>query len=121
MSYLDLRDLAEEYDGLKERRDDPDGSNPLDEDDEQRISALADLDKQLFSGLAEYADNEPTAIAEDEFEDYAQELADDLGYARDSASNPLMGFIDWEGWAESLKVDYTEVTFEGDTYLIRAY
>ena len=59
-------------------------------------------------------------IPDGEFTDYAQELAHDLGFAKED-DNPLHSFIDWTGWAEALKQDYMEVTFDGDTYLIRAY
>jgi len=120
MKYLDLRDLSEEYKGLLEREQGPD--NPLDEDEKARLTALADLEGQLFNGdLAEYSENEPTLIPEEDFEEYAQDLAYDLCYASRHDTNPLHGFIDWEGWAESLKGDYQEVTFDGDTYLIRSY
>ena len=120
MESLDLRDLAEEYKGLLAREQDPD--NPLDEDEKARLAALSDLEGQLFTGdLAEYAENEPTLIPEEDFEDYAQDFAYDVGYASRNDNNPLHGFIDWEGWAESLKDDYQEVTFDGDTYLIRTY
>ena len=120
--YLDLRDLADEYTALKERTEDEDKINPLDEQEQERLEALKALDDQL-TDMGEYADNESTMIPEYDFQEYAEELADDLGYlpreGRDS--NPLFSFIDWEGWADYLKSDYSEVTFDGSTYLIRAY
>jgi len=120
MGSLDLRDLSEEYKGLLEREQGPD--NPLDEDEKARLTALAGLEGQLFNGdLAEYSENDPPLIPEEDFEEYAQDLAYDLGYASRNDTSPLHDFIDWEGWAESLKDDYQEVTFDGDTYLIRSY
>lgn len=118
--YLDLRDLAGEYTDLKERVDD--AENPLDEDEQTRLAALEDLQGQLFTeDLQEYADNEPTMIPEEDFEEYCEDFAYDVGYIERNDSNPLHAFIDWEGWAESLKQDYQEVDFEGQTYLIRSY
>jgi antirestriction protein len=117
---LDLRDLSEEYKGLLEREQGPD--NPLDEDEKARLAALSDLEGQLFTGdLAEYAENESTMIPEEDFEDYAQEFAEDVGYMLKQSDNPLFSYIDWTSWAEDMKHDYTEVTFEDRTYLIRVY
>ena len=118
---LDLRDLAEEYTGLKERVEKR-GRNRLDEDERERLTALEDLQGQLFNdSLAEYGENASAMIPEEDFEDYCMEEAYDLGFASRRDENPLLSFIDWTAWAEHLKMDYTEVTFERDTYLIRAY
>jgi hypothetical protein len=118
MDYLYLSDLAEELSTLE-----GDGANvALCEEDAARLEVLRDLQRQLFTdSLAEYAENEATMIPEEEFEDYAQEFAYDVGFASRADENPLHSFIDWAGWAESLKTDYSEVTFGGATYLIRAY
>ena len=120
MAYLDLRDLATELEDLVDREED--GDNPLDDDEKERLAALQDLEGQLFTeSLGEYAQNDSTMIEDIDFEEYAQELAFDVGYASRDNTNPLHSFIDWEGWADSLKADYLEVTFEGLTYLIRGY
>ena len=116
---LDLRDLAEELSALE-----GDGANvSLCEDDAARLEVLRDLQSQLFTDtMAEYAKNASTLIPEEEFEDYAQEFAYDVGFTKREDNNPLHMYIDWERWADDLKnSDYTEVTFDGDTYLIRAY
>ena len=118
---LDLRDLAKEYEDLK-ALDGNDTFAELSSDEQQRLADLKALDGEFYNGMAEYAENEPTMIEDCDFEDYAQELADELGYmSGPGKDNPLMGYIDWERWANDLKQDYTEVTFDGDTYLIRAY
>jgi len=120
MRYLDLRDLAKEYNDLADRKDDAD--DPLDDEEKERLAALTDLESELGTdNMAEYAENEPTMIPEEEFEEYAQDFAYDVGFLFRDDSNPLMSFIDWEGWADYLKSDYTEVEFIGDTYLIRTY
>lgn len=117
MKYLDLEDLAKEYETLKEQDANKDLS--LDEDEQARLAALRALDDQLFCDMAEYAENESTMIPVGEFEDYAKDLAYDVGYAeRDDHMTP---YIDWERWAQDVAEDYTEVEFEGTTYLIRAY
>lgn len=95
----------------------------LDDTETERLAALTELDGQLFCGMDGYSRNEPTLILESEFEEYAREFAADVGWSGSDAyeNNPLMAHVDWESWAESLKADYTEVEFDDETYLIRAY
>ena len=120
MAYLDLCDLAKELADLRGMRDD--ANDGLCEADAERLAALEGLEGQFFTDSLEgYAKHEAIMIPEDTFEDYAQEFAYDVGWAGRDGSNPLMSFIDWEGWAEELKQEYTEVTFDGRTYLIRTY
>ncbi|KKL58132.1 hypothetical protein LCGC14_2228430 [marine sediment metagenome] len=123
MPCLDLRDLAKELEELTDQEEDED-AEPLDEDERDRLEALRQLEADFGPGsgsIARQAENESTMIPEDEFEGYAQDLADSLGYTGSSDENPLYAYIDWERWAEDLKADYTEVEYDGDTYLLRAY
>ncbi len=57
-------------------------------------------------------------IRDSYFEEYAQELAEDIG-----AINPDIGWpgncIDWERAARDLQMDYTPVDFDGVTYWTR--
>lgn len=115
MSYLDTRELDKELDELRDRRDDPD--DELDEEDTDRLEALQGLECELGGSLL-LADT--TMIPEEDFEDYAREMADSVGWLTDARNNPLLNFIDWGWWAESVKVDYMDVEFEGRNYLIRS-
>jgi hypothetical protein len=115
MAYLDLRDLADELEELERLEE-------LDATEQERLEALRELQGELFTDtLAEYAEHESAMIPEGEFAEYAEEFAYDVGYADHADNNPLHAYIDWEEWAEDLKSDYREVTFEGETYLMRAY
>ena len=58
-------------------------------------------------------------ILEDDFEDYARQLADDLGAIPDENRWPCT-CIDWERAARELAMDYTSVEYQGDTYLVRS-
>lgn len=120
MDYLDLRDLAEELNTLENE-----AVKEPDDVDRDRLRALRHLEKQLSTGSLEeydeYANSAAVLIPEEDFKDYAQEFAYDVGYAERADNNPLHAFMDWESWADSLKMDYTEVTFDGDSYLIRTY
>lgn len=96
----------------------PDGDG-LDDTDQERLEALQALEIDLGSDLKDYARNESTLVPESEFQDYAEELADDIGMVdKDSA---IYHYVNWEKWADALKMDYTEVQFDGETYLIRSY
>ncbi len=56
-----------------------------------------------------------TIIPDDEFEDYAKELAWELGAITEDSHWPA-AYIDWEAAADALKMDYSGFDFEGTTY-----
>lgn len=56
-----------------------------------------------------------TIIPDDEFEDYAKELAWELGAITEDSHWPA-AYIDWEAAAEALQMDYTAFDFDGVTY-----
>lgn len=90
-----------------------------DESDEsaelKAIQALADE----ASGYAPDWKYGEALIRESYFERYAQELADDIGAIPKGVGWPCT-CIDWEQAARELAQDYTEVDFDGVTYLIRS-
>lgn len=59
-------------------------------------------------------------VHEYDFAEYAQELAEDIGAIDRNVSWPLT-CIDWTAAANELRADYTEITWEGASYLYRAY
>lgn len=59
-----------------------------------------------------------TLIRDSYFEDYAQELAEDIGAINPDASWPN-NCIDWERAARELRMDYTSVEFDDVTYWTR--
>ncbi len=58
-----------------------------------------------------------TLISESYFVAYCQDLINDIGDLPRGLPNYIV--IDWEATARNLKVDYTEVDFDGQTYLVR--
>lgn len=68
--------------------------------------------------LQEQADNESCMIPDDEFEDYARELAEDIGAISKDTAWPY-NCIDWEQAADELRSDYTSITVDGTDYLYR--
>lgn len=57
-------------------------------------------------------------IRDSYFEDYARQLAEDIGAIPDDAKWPCT-CIDWEKAASELQQDYTAVDFDGVTYWTR--
>ena len=59
-------------------------------------------------------------IAEEDFEEYAQDLASDLyGEEIRNESWPF-DCIDWEKAADALRQDYSSIDYQGTTYLFRS-
>lgn len=107
---LDSRDIIERLEELEELK------SAGEEYDEDELTALQDLAEEC-EGFDDW-EYGATLIRESYFEDYARELAEDIGAITGDESWPL-NCIDWEKAAEQLGVDYSEVTFDGVTYFIR--
>jgi hypothetical protein len=87
--------------------------------------ALTDEERELVAAIRELAEEGvedweygATLIAEHYFEDYARELAEDLGAVPHKDTWPT-SFINWERAARELQMDYTTVEFLGTTYYVR--
>ena len=107
-SYLDTRELQSELDELRELP-------ALDPETAERLAALEALEGE---GIPDW-EHGATLIPEDEFEDYARELAEDIGAVSNDHGWP-MSHIDWKAAAQALQQDYMAVEFDGTTYLVRA-
>lgn len=62
----------------------------------------------------------PLFIADYDFKEYAQELAEDIG-AINEVDNWPYTCIDWEHAARELSYDYSSVTIDGTDYLFRSW
>lgn len=78
------------------------------------------IEDQTGYKFEELKENEPIMIEDIDFEEYAQELAEDIG-AIDKNMNWPCNHIDWEEASEELKIDYTSVQVGGRDYWFRAY
>lgn len=79
-----------------------------------------EIEDQTGYDFKELMENEPIMIDADDFEEYAQELAEDIGAIDRNLTWPN-NCIDWEKAADELKYDYSEVDIEGRTYYFRSY
>lgn len=93
----------DEWDELPEDERDPDEAE------------LAEAAREILAEV----DNSETLIREDDFVDYAKELASDIGAVADSGEWPT-SYIDWDAAADALLIDYTEYEWDGNTYYCRA-
>lgn len=106
--FFDSRDAQERIDyleALKER----------DEYDKAELKQLLQLKNDVDSSEWECG---ITFISEDYFEDYAREFAEDTGAIEKNYHWPA-NHIDWGKAADELKIDYTEVDFDGVAYYYR--
>lgn len=146
--YLDTRTLDDELDELQSRADDEkthkedepphpgydatdeeqqewetawdlwealEPSDPLDNDERCRLAALTSLRDEFDH--RDWRDG-VTLIPENDFEDYARQMAEDCGYC--NSDNPLVRYVDWDKWAHDVQMDYTSVEFDGETYYYRS-
>lgn len=137
--YLDTRNLAEEREELKQSILDSFLENfPHYEDmtdtfedirfEEEEIESWKDdwIDEiEIITDINNLEDEVGsefeygvTLIEEDEFEEYCEELVTDCGYI--SRDFPSWIEIDWEATASNVRQDYSEVDYQGRTYLFRA-
>jgi hypothetical protein len=96
-----------------------DAKKELEDWDEENSEELKNLNA-LAKEAEGYRDWEhgATLICESYFEDYARELAKDIGAITGDESWPAT-CIDWEQAAKELQMDYTSVEFDDVTYYMR--
>jgi hypothetical protein len=111
-------DCAEQENG-EEYVSEPDfdAASWLDPDDAEELRTLRDLAEQC-EDFPDWQYGE-TLIRDSYFEQYAQDLAEEIGAVPQEFSWPA-SFIDWERAAEALQMDYMPVEFDGVTYWIHA-
>ena len=88
-----------------------------DEFGEDEQTELAEIE-EISTATSSFRDGEAMIPVED-FEEYAEQLAEDTGAIDRNASWPL-NHIDWTAAAEALSADYTEVSYQGTDYYVRA-
>jgi hypothetical protein len=128
---IDSRDIQERIDELQSEFDshvdeyeDSDGEedagedllNWLEENGDEFVTLL-EIKEEVEQYTSEW-NSGAFIIADNHFEDYAQELAEDTGVIDRNAKWPLT-HIDWDAAAEELKCDYSEVTIAGKSYWIQ--
>lgn len=127
---IDSREVIERIEYLRNSWAESTGNDPddyelseddwragLSDDETAEIVALMELASEGES-LSDWQYGE-TLVRNSHFEDYARELAEDIGAIDREASWPLY-CIDWERAARELQMDYTSLDFDGVTYWARS-
>ncbi len=108
---LDPRDIAERLKYLTSERDELESSQ-LDEFLEDEIGSLQGVVDEGIDDIL---------VHEDYFQEYAEELAMDIGAIDRSQRNHWpYTCLDWEQAAEELKQDYSVIDIRGGTYYYRS-
>lgn len=108
---IDSRDLIETAEAI---RADVLGGESIDED---QVAILEAIDALEAEGIDEW-EYGTSFIRADTFEEYAREVAEDIGAISADAQWPIY-CIDWEQAARDLAMDYWSVTFLGHDYYVR--
>jgi hypothetical protein len=116
---IDSRDVIARIEWLESFHDDCEHYEDHDDDEHDEYEALTNLAEEADGYAADWKYGE-TLIRGSYFQEYAEQLAEDIGEI-----HPADGYkwphshIDWEAAAEALKQDYTPVGFDGVEYWIR--
>ena len=127
---IDSRDVIERIAELERERDDLEAMDDIEIPLEERLKEWDETEegeelkalKALADDAEDYAPDwtyGATLIRESYFVEYCEELVKDIGDMPKELPSYIEDNIDWKGVAEDLKVDYTEVNFDGVTYYIR--
>lgn len=115
LDIFDIRDKIERFEELE-------AADRHDEEDTEEFNELSSFLKVVKGQGGDHqwrGDWYPvTFIGDTDFEEYARELADNLGLVRDEADWPY-SCIDWEEAAADLQMDYTSIEYHGQTYWYR--
>lgn len=121
---IDSRDVIARIEELESERTDiegqPDNADTLaawDEDYGTELKALTALADEAEGYAADWQHGE-ALIRDSYFQEYAQQLAEDIGAIDNNAKWPNT-CINWDEAASELQQDYTSVTFDGVDYWIR--
>ena len=111
---LDSRDLLDRLEELEASEAD----EALDTDETAELTMLRALRDETEEYAGDTWADGVAFIADQDFEDYARELAEDIGALPRDAGWPAY-CIDWERAARDLQMDYTSCEIDGRTYWYR--
>lgn len=123
---IDSRDVIARIEELRDEIEAADipaneigGPNDSMEEEREELAKLEAFAEEAEGYAADWKYGE-TLIRESYFEDYARELAEDIGAIPSDAQWPCT-CIDWEQAARELRMDYSSVEFDGVTYYTQSH
>lgn len=120
---IDVRDIIERIEELREQLSDAECRDKLDNNEERdELKTLEELMESLEgTGGDEQWEGDwypLTLIRDSYFQAYAEEFAEDCGLINKDAKWPN-NCIDWEKATRDLQYDYTPIDYEDVTYWVR--
>lgn len=113
---IDSRDVIER---IEELEDELEGIPPSDlQDERDELVILRTLAEQGEEYAPDWRYGE-TLIRDSYFTECCEDLCKEIGAIPENTPTFITNNIDWDGVAEDLKIDYTEIEYDDVTYLIR--
>lgn len=116
MDILDVREITERVEELENTLVPVEESDGSDNEEREELAKLVSLldDLKGYGGDHKWrGDWYPlTLISDDDFEDYARQLAEDIDAIKDDVGWPY-SCIDWERAARELRQDYSVIVHDG--------
>ena len=85
------------------------------EDNSDDFDHIEEID-ELENGISDFSFGE-TLIPNDDFTEYCKDMVEDCLY---NVPDFIKDNINWDGVASDLEVDYSSVTYQGESFLVRA-
>jgi DNA repair exonuclease SbcCD ATPase subunit len=114
---VDVEDLEREVEAAQDRLNASIADFGAEE--EKELEKLEDLKNEIGESRGKISEDNGPFIHENDFQDYAKELAEDIGAIPNDVSWPC-DCIDWEYAARELQVDYSAVEWDGVSYYYRS-
>lgn len=108
---IDSRDIIERIEELNDQ-------DELDNEEKVELESLESLAAQAEDCTSDWTYGE-ALIRESYFTEYCEELCKDIGELPSELPWYIANHIDWDGVAREIQADYSEVDFDGVSYLIR--
>lgn len=86
---------------------------------QEELEEIAEIDRvedEVCNGEFDFG---TTLIKEYDFEEYCEDFVKDCGYLSKDTPALIENNIDWSGIADDMRIDYSEVEYQGTTYLYR--
>lgn len=116
MDVIDTRDLQDRLEEIEYDLETLDLSADERNDLMVELKAIQEVKAEVDGYAGDTFQDGVQLISEQDFPEYIQELLEDIG---EVPKLPWYVEVDWEATANHLRVDYTEVDFQGTTYLFR--
>ena len=115
---IDSRDIIKRIEELEEEKDELEEEElaQWEEDNKEELASLLELHKECGGYNANWQHGD-ILIHESYFAEYCKQFCEDIGDI--STDIPDYIVVDWEATADNLRVDYMEVEYNGETYLLR--